>query len=883
MSRMKDRSSWQVRWIAAIPLALLSLASSLEAQTTVAATLRFEEEGLDLDSGDVVATTVMDAIVREDTSAADIWFSYNADRAPHAVVVQDASRGLEIAFLDATPFAYVNDTDVPNLTLGIELKDFALEIDDTVVVRTDTGAVFKIGNAVEDEAGVSFEYERLDQTVAGLLPGAADRLPSRQGVGAGGELAAELPPGVSPEASSRVPERIDEGGYEVSQAGVSRAPGRAAEAARPSFRAQNREQELEIEFAPTGVTFTALGRAKTRWEWTMALEGWGYGASLRPTPEPVLVSSANRIEYRRGEVVEWYVNEGRGLEQGFTFASPPERQDEVAGPLNVTLALSGSLEPALTEDGSALLLTGALGDAVVRYAGLVAWDAEGRELPATMRLVEDRLTLAVQDTGAVYPVTIDPTVTQEFKLTANDAAERDNFGRSVSMTPDTVVVGAFLDDDACPGFVHCNSGSAYVFARDLASWHYEAKLTASDAAADDVLGFSVGIDDDTVVVGANNHGGAGAAYIFQRQGSVWSEEAKLTSPNAAPGDKFGSSVAISGGTVVLGADLDGHAGQYSGAAYVFSRSGSGWVEEAKLTASDAAAFDFFGSPVAIYGDIVVVGARGNDDAGSFSGSAYVFRRDGAGWSEHAKLTASDATAFDFFGRPVAIHGDRIVAGAFGDDDLGALSGSAYVFVEAGDGSWSQEAKLTASDGEAFDFFGFWAAIFGDTVVIGAQGDDDAAPAAGAAYVFSRSGTSWTEDVKLTAGDAATQDFFGTALATSGDAVVVGAAGNDDAGTNSGSAYVYELARDPASLILALVDKVESINLQRGIDNSLDAKLDAALQALDDVNENNDVAAANALDAFINAVSAQAGQHIAQGDADALIAAAQEIIDLLNGL
>ena len=216
------------------------------------------------------------------------------------------------------------------------------------------------------------------------------------------------------------------------------------------------------------------------------------------------------------------------------------------------------------------------------------------------------------------------------------------------------------------------------------------------------------------------------------------------------------------------------------------------TEVAKLLASDAASFDLFGWSVAIDGDTAVIGARNDDDAVGNSGSAYVFTRTGATWSPQAKLTASDAAVGDLFGWSVAIDGNTAVIGARNDDDGGSDSGSAYVFTRTG-ATWSQQAKLTASDAASIDFFGYSVAIDGDTAVIGAYADDDGGSNSGSAYVFTRTGETWSQQAKLTASDAASSDFFGYSVAIDGDTAVIGAPGNDDAGGNSGSAYVFELA------------------------------------------------------------------------------------------
>ena len=193
-------------------------------------------------------------------------------------------------------------------------------------------------------------------------------------------------------------------------------------------------------------------------------------------------------------------------------------------------------------------------------------------------------------------------------------------------------------------------------------------------------------------------------------------------------------MSISGDTALVGAFGDDDAGYETGSAYIFVRTGNSWSQQAKLTANDAAAHDYFGVSVSISSDTAVIGADGDDDAGDSSGSAYIFVRTGNSWSQQAKLTASDAAAGDSFGESVSISGDTALVGALYDDDGGDGSGSTYVFVRTGN-SWSQQAKLTASDGAAHDLFGFSVSISGDTALVGALYDDDGGDDRGSAYVF----------------------------------------------------------------------------------------------------------------------------------------------------
>jgi hypothetical protein len=532
------------------------------------------------------------------------------------------------------------------------------------------------------------------------------------------------------------------------------------------------------------------------WDWRLALTAYGYTGALRPTEPGELVAQANRVEHRRGDLIEWYLNDGRGLEQGFTLAAPPAGERE--GALALKFATSGSLSTILSADGLGVQLENSAGETVLRYAGLLAWDATGRELPAQLVAETGGLLIEVDDAGAIYPVTIDPTVVNEdAKLIAEGAPTFGEFGHSVSVSGDTAVAGAPINGAA--GF---RAGSAYVFVRSGTSWSQQAQLNASDAASGDFFGWSVSISGDTVVVGAlldDNAGGgdAGSAYVFVRSGTTWSEQQKLTAGDAATRDEFGFSVSVSGDTVVVGASLDDHDGRLgAGSAYAFVRSGTVWSEQQKLTASDAAAFDEFGGSVALSGETILVGARKNDHSGLMNpGAAYVFARSGDSWSEQDKLIASDAASQRRLGESVSVSGETGVVGtSFG-------AGAAYVYVRSGT-SWPEQAILTASDAGAFDHFGGSVSVSGDAVVVGAFGNSSPFPQSGSAYVYVRSGTSWEELVKLAASDAAFSDMFGVSVALSEDTAVVGASFDDHmGGTNAGSAYVFHLQFNQSPIAL----------------------------------------------------------------------------------
>jgi FG-GAP repeat len=572
-----------------------------------------------------------------------------------------------------------------------------------------------------------------------------------------------------------------------------------------SYQAHNAANGFDVTFTRQGVEVRPQ-KVRKAWRWGLRFTGDGYGSELRtPSGAVELISKGNRIEYHHGDIVEWYVNDHRGLEQGFTLSSrPPSRLD--SGPLQVHISTTGNLEPEVEKDGKGIVWKDAQGNEVLRYSGLYARDATGRWLSARMAADQEGLRLIVADHGATYPITIDPFI-QKKKITASDGAAIDWFGYSVSISGDTAIVGAYGDCDT-----GITSGSAYIFFRDHGgtdNWGEVEKLTASDRAAVDSFGYSVSISGDTAVVGAryddDKGSNSGSAYIFFRDhGGTdnWGEVEKLTASDGAEGENFGSSVSISGDTAIVGAKYDDDKGSESGSAYIFSRNHGGtdnWGEVKKLTASDGAAIDHFGISVSINEDTAIVGAEWDDDKGISSGSAYIFSRNHGGtdnWGEVKKLTASDGAAKDFFGISVSISGDTTIVGAYGDDDKGGNSGSAYIFSrnQGGVNNWGLVRELTAADGAASDHFGISVSISGDTSIVGARYDDDKGDMSGSANIFFRNhgGTdNWGEVEKLTASDGASVDNFGESVSISGDTAIVGARYDDDKGSNSGSAYIFE--------------------------------------------------------------------------------------------
>ena len=462
-------------------------------------------------------------------------------------------------------------------------------------------------------------------------------------------------------------------------------------------------------------------------------------------------------------------------------------------------------------------------------------------------------------------------IVQEAYLKAFNTDAGDEF-YEVAISGDTIVVGANEEDSNATG-INGNqsdnskedSGAAYVFVRNGTTWSHQAYLKASHTDAGDHFGYSVSISGDTIVVGAvledsnatgingnqtdNSAQYAGAAYVFVRNGTTWSQQAYLKSSNSGAGDRFGFSVAIAGDTIVVGAwaessnatgvngNQSDNSKEDSGAAYVFVRNGTTWSHQTYLKASNTDAYDRFGSSVAIFGDTAIIGAysessnatgiNGNqaNNSAVVSGAAYVFVRSGMTWSQQAYLKASNTDSGDQFGSAVAIFGDTAIIGAVAEnsnatgingnqsDNSYSVAGAAYVFTR-NKATWSQQAYLKASNTDAADGFGCSVSIYVDIIVIGATGEgssatdingnqvDNSAGASGAAYVFARNGTTWSQQAYLKASNTDQWDAFGRPVAISGGTIVVGAIneesnvtgvnGNqaDNSAGGAGAAYVF---------------------------------------------------------------------------------------------
>ncbi len=537
--------------------------------------------------------------------------------------------------------------------------------------------------------------------------------------------------------------------------------------------------------APTGVKQDALGA----WSLNMRVKSAGRGQVVQPVQLGAVQADGRRIEMTapNGDMTQWFENRQEGIEQGFTIHHRPAGD----GPLQVVMTVESSLHARAVADAqgvtSALHFDRSDGREVLHYRDLKAWDATGQALAARMELRGQEVALMVADTGAQYPVTIDPLfVNVEARLTA-DLGTGDQFGQSVALSGDTALVSAPYDDT----HFGTNAGCVYVFIRNGTKWRHQTQLLPSNGAADEAFGTALSLSGDTAVVGSSSKdtaagADAGSVHVFVRTSDVWSEQAILTASDGAAGDLFGTSVAMSGQTVLVGAPLEGLSpGVNTGSAYVFVRSGTSWSQEAKLVASDGAVDDKFGTSVALSGNTALVGAPFDDlPRGSDAGSSYMFLRSGTSWSQQAKVIAADGETFDQFGSAVALDVNTALVGVpFSNNGRtdNSRPGSAYVFFRSGV-NWTQQAKLVTSNGT---YSGSSVSLSGDTAILGAPNGT------GQVFVFVRSGVTWSQQANLTVSGGANFDAYGRSVAFSGNTILAGAPGDDTAtGIDVGMAQVH---------------------------------------------------------------------------------------------
>lgn len=384
--------------------------------------------------------------------------------------------------------------------------------------------------------------------------------------------------------------------------------------------------------------------------------------------------------------------------------------------------------------------------------------------------------------GAVYVFNYNGITWQKIqKLTASDGSVGDFFGFSISLAEDRALIGSFQDDDN-GGF----SGSAYIFDYDGNIWSQSQKLIASNGSSFDDFGYSVSLSGNRALIGAPNaFNGDGMAYIFDFDGSEWSQTQFLYASGFPNFVNFGSAVSLFEGRALIGSRLDNENGNQSGASYVFDFDGKNWLETQKIITDDGSSGDLFGVTVSLSGNRALIGSTGDDDNAAQSGSAYVFDLNKDGWQQKQKLTGDVGAAFDEFGYSVSLFENRALIGAYLDDDLVQNTGAAYIFELHGN-QWILGQKLTTND--VSRYLGRSVSLYEDRALIGAFDIYDQ----GFAYVFDFNGSTWEQSQKLAAEDGAINDRFGASVSLFNNRALIGAYyDSNENGVAAGSAYVFD--------------------------------------------------------------------------------------------
>ena len=454
-----------------------------------------------------------------------------------------------------------------------------------------------------------------------------------------------------------------------------------------------------------------------------------------------------QVNFDRPNLSEWYVNEANGLHH---WMKVDQRPGDGSSSLWIQVGVSGAERVTSLSDNAVEVRTK---NHVFTYSGVKAWDVRGRVLPARLVVSGTSIHVSIDDHGAKYPVTIDPTWALQQKITISNGASLDTFGKSMAISGDTAVI--------ISGGVLSAHSAAYFFTRTNGSWALDMQVRPSDPQTNKTQLLSCALDGDYAVFGAVAKGSnEGAAYVFVHAGSVWSQLQTLIVEH--PGGKFGASVAIKGNTILVGTDSQS-------AAYVFTTSQGVYYQTAELVGNDGGVF---GSSVAIHKEnAVFVNGTG--------GSVYYYANNGQGWVQQQKLAPVDLTANSNFGSAIAVDGDRVLIGASND----AGKGSAY-FYEFSQGSWTPTKKIFAFDRADGDGFGQSVALLGFYAVVGAY---HANATKGAAYVFERDNSLWTQLQELVAFDGSAGDGFGGAVGVTAGSVLVS---SPTATGSKGAAYVF---------------------------------------------------------------------------------------------
>lgn len=373
-------------------------------------------------------------------------------------------------------------------------------------------------------------------------------------------------------------------------------------------------------------------------------------------------------------------------------------------------------------------------------------------------------------------------------------------GSASALRGTRAVVGAWGDAQNGP-----QSGAAWVYEQMGGVWQPGTKLTPQDGSANayDEFGWSVAVDGDTVVVGARydqasfNYN-AGSAFVFERSGGVWTQTARLTAADGGALEEFGGMVAVSDTTLAITSRVDSQEGEAAGSIYIFDKVGGVWMQTTKLLPPDLGYHSYFGSALALSGDVLLAGAPGDSAVLTNGGAVYVFERSGGNWSQTAKLYSPDSAAFANFATAVALDGITGLVADVNNPTVGNQAGAVHVLRRVG-GVWQFIQTLAAPDAAPGDWFGSAVGLLGDTAIVGAEFADAAGANSGAAYVFQQINSVWTQAAKLTATGAAAYDDFGHTVAVGEGGLLVGAPDADGPASNCGAAYAFNLPGVPPSI------------------------------------------------------------------------------------
>ncbi len=580
-----------------------------------------------------------------------------------------------------------------------------------------------------------------------------------------------------------------------------------------TFEAWNPAQRLRARFDRTGVLVSSdalrLG---------LSVRGFGYGSALRRLRPATPQVAANRVTYAHESLSEWYSNGLPGLEQGFTISRAAARPGD--GPLTLALALAGDARAALGPRGQSVTFERS-GSPGLRYGGLVATDQRGRTLHSWLELRQGRLFIRVDARDARYPLRIDPMIEQQKIVPPEAGGSEAFFGSSVALSADgnTALIGHLSESDPL--------GAAWVFTRSGGLWALQQKIVPTDATGTfQFFGQSVALsaDGNTALIGGGGfeQGFNGAAWVFTRSGGLWALQQKIVPTDESDprfSSLFGVSVALSadGDTALIGGNADSEG---MGAAWVYTRSGSEWIEQQKMIPPDEYAPD----PRAQFGRAVALSADGNTAliAGPRDhyelGAVWIYTRSGAEWTEQQKIVPTEGEqAVNWFGSALAVSSAGTTA-LIGNPALGHSAGAAWVYVRSGS-EWTLQQKIVPADEQVtpngaappVSDFGDAVALSSDgtTALIGGPGDGRTvtvsqgsngpevhygAPNIGAAWVYQRAGSTWTEQQKIVPDDEAGSrgSAFGNSAALSPDENTALIGGSGD-GEGLGAAWVFVTA------------------------------------------------------------------------------------------